>query len=137
MEIPLIVVFTKFDLLEDEHYSKAQKLAFRKPGNKRTPQATAEAGFKAGVAAEDDFKARVESVYSQKKLRCVRIATRFSPSSDSPHVRRLGMLCELTDITRQSLRGVEAELWVPWAAAQQISARQKVEESIKYALAQR
>ena len=46
----------------------------------------------------------------------------------------LHTLRKLTEITRQSLHDVEGELWLPWAAAQQISARQKVEQSIRYGL---
>ncbi|TFK20671.1 hypothetical protein FA15DRAFT_759207 [Coprinopsis marcescibilis] len=40
------------------------------------------------------------------------------------------MFVELADVTRQTLRGVEDELWIPWAAAQQVNARQKVKLSV-------
>ena len=46
---------------------------------------------------------------------------------------RLKSLRELVDITRQCLRGLEGDLWVLWAAAQQVSAHQKVQRSIRYA----
>ena len=46
---------------------------------------------------------------------------------------RLETLRELVDITRQCLHVVEEDLWVLWAAAQQVSARQKVQHSIRYA----
>ena len=51
-----------------------------------------------------------------------------------PHLDYLHSLRKLTAVTRQSLRDVEGSLWLPWAAAQQISARQKVEQSIRYGL---
>jgi hypothetical protein len=38
---------------------------------------------------------------------------------------------ELTKVTRKNLRDVEGSLWVLWATAQQINARQKVEISIR------
>ena len=41
-------------------------------------------------------------------------------------------LIELTNVTRTMLHDVEGELWIPWATAQQVSARQKVELSIRY-----
>jgi hypothetical protein len=41
------------------------------------------------------------------------------------------MLKDLTDITRQSLREVESNLWIPWAVAQQINATQKLKASIE------
>ena len=42
------------------------------------------------------------------------------------------MLTELADVTRKMLHEVEGQLWVPWATAQQASARQKVQLSIEY-----
>ena len=42
------------------------------------------------------------------------------------------MLVELADVTHKLLHEVEGQLWVPWAMAQQASARQKVELSIEY-----
>ncbi len=44
------------------------------------------------------------------------------------------MLKRLTETTRICLHEVEGDLWVPWAAAQQINAQQKVNLSIKYGL---
>ena len=38
---------------------------------------------------------------------------------------------ELTKVTRDNLGDVEGSLWVIWATAQQINARQKVELSIR------
>ncbi|KAF8810393.1 hypothetical protein BYT27DRAFT_6494234 [Phlegmacium glaucopus] len=40
------------------------------------------------------------------------------------------MLKRLTETTRRCLHEVEGDLWVPWAAAQQINAQQKVKFSI-------
>jgi hypothetical protein len=42
------------------------------------------------------------------------------------------MLKELTTVTRNCLHDVEGDLWIPWAAAQQINAEQKVNFSIEY-----
>jgi hypothetical protein len=42
------------------------------------------------------------------------------------------MLKRLTETTRRCLHEVEGDLWVPWAAAQQINAQQKVNFSIKF-----
>ncbi len=41
------------------------------------------------------------------------------------------MLKNLTETTRRCLHQVEGDLWVPWAAAQQINAQQKVNFSIE------
>ena len=46
----------------------------------------------------------------------------------------LDTLQNLTKVTRDSLHDVEGDLWLPWAAAQQINARQKVDQSIRYVL---
>ena len=42
------------------------------------------------------------------------------------------MLVELTKATRENLWDVEGSLWVFWATAKQVNARQKVELSIRY-----
>ena len=39
---------------------------------------------------------------------------------------------ELTKATRENLWDVEGSLWVFWATAKQVNARQKVELSIRY-----
>ena len=42
------------------------------------------------------------------------------------------MFVELTKATRENLWDVEGSLWVFWATAKQVNARQKVELSIRY-----
>jgi len=52
----------------------------------------------------------------------------------STHVKyrqRNETLKDLTNTTREILHDVEGELWVPWAVAQQINARQKVDTCIE------
>jgi len=64
------------------------------------------------------------------KLRGQSLAFLYMLSADGGCV--VEMLLELADVTRNLLREVEGELWVPWAMAQQASAHQKVELSIEY-----
>lgn len=53
-----------------------------------------------------------------------------SQNTDGKLIRE--MLISLTNVTREKLRDVEGELWIPWVTAQQVNARQKVELSIQY-----
>jgi hypothetical protein len=55
---------------------------------------------------------------------------KVSTDDDYPEAERLNSLRELVDITRQCLHCLEGDLWVLWAAAQQVSAHQKVQRSI-------
>ncbi|TFK70237.1 hypothetical protein BDN72DRAFT_958955 [Pluteus cervinus] len=105
LSIPLIVVFTKFDLLVSEHKRKL-KLS---PDDAR-------------AKAEQTLQTRLVEDKFGINANCVRISTKAS---------YVETLRELTDVTRQGLRDIEGELWLPWAAAQQINARQKVEQSIR------
>ncbi|TFK69260.1 hypothetical protein BDN72DRAFT_622018 [Pluteus cervinus] len=106
LEIPLIVVFTKFDVLVVERVRKL----------KLSPD-------HALAKAEEALRTRLaDEHFPQAGVEWVRISTKHG------HFRTLK---ELTDVTRQSLHDVEGALWVPWALAQQINARQKVEQSIK------
>ncbi|KIJ95207.1 hypothetical protein K443DRAFT_333538 [Laccaria amethystina LaAM-08-1] len=52
----------------------------------------------------------------------------ISKNTDSKLIRE--MLISLTNVTREKLRDVEGELWIPWVTAQQVNARQKVILSI-------
>lgn len=67
VKIPAVVVFTKFDLLENEHFIRAQKPGSRKPLIRDTPH----------ESAEEDYRNRIKSVYSQKQVQCVRVSTKF------------------------------------------------------------
>jgi hypothetical protein len=88
--------------------------------------------------AEESFKLCTESF--PREVPCVRISTAQGSSSlvscfksDFQHtcVDHLQTRLELVAVTRTSLRDVEGKLWLPWAAAQQISSRQKVDQSIR------
>ncbi|KIK50062.1 hypothetical protein GYMLUDRAFT_494940 [Collybiopsis luxurians FD-317 M1] len=59
-----------------------------------------------------------------------RVEEFFSTSPKYPLENRLKMLRELTHATRKSLSNIEGDLWIPWAAAQQVNAQHKVEFSI-------
>lgn len=111
-QIPVIVVFTKFDMLVSQHVRQARKRKDPESENQKTQQ----------MNAEEDFKRSIEGFRSTARVPCARISTK-------PNY--LHTLRKLTEVTRQSLHDVEGELWLPWAAAQQISARQKVEQSIR------
>jgi len=134
-QIPVIAVFTKFDLLVSQHIRQARKHNNSEPATQKTPQRN----------AEEDFERSIKGFLSTEKVPYVGISTKTSLSPllsltfkvqgvILTHLDYLHTLRKLTEVTRQSLHDVEGDLWLPWAAAQQINARQKVEQSIRYGL---
>lgn len=121
-------------MLVSQHVRQARKRKDPESENQKTQQRN----------AEEDFKRSIEGFRSTARVPCARISTKpsLSPLSVTfkvqelilTHLDYLHTLRKLTEVTRQSLHDVEGELWLPWAAAQQISARQKVEQSIRYGL---
>ncbi|KAF5340186.1 hypothetical protein D9758_015000 [Tetrapyrgos nigripes] len=117
-QVPVIVVFTKYDLLCNEKSKKRRKdLPSEAPEiRKRNVDEEAAADLKKRVNDYADFN--FESV----KWVSVSTSLKYSDAA-----RRLKML---TSVTRDCLRDVEGDLLVPWATAQQINAQQKVNYSI-------
>jgi hypothetical protein len=129
--IPVIVVFTKFDLLVRQHIRQARLRKDPESDNKKIQERN----------AEEDFNRSIKGFRLTVRVPCARISTHRGLSFSFQvqeliltHLGYLHTLRELTELTRQRLHDVEGELWVPWAFAQQISARQKVEQSIRYGL---
>ncbi|KAH9008879.1 hypothetical protein EDB85DRAFT_2062920 [Lactarius pseudohatsudake] len=119
LNVAVIVVFTKYDVLFNEHY-RAVKAAQGpdKPASTDTIRTDAEARAKGHLdALVKDFQPPFEYVT-------------VSTHKRYPSLNRLDMLKGLAETTRRCLHDVEGDLWVPWAAAQQINAQQKVNFSI-------
>jgi hypothetical protein len=138
VKIAVIVVFTKYDMLFNEHFRKVKNAG-------RTPGSDVRAVSEGNAAA--DFKKHVEAFqsYVQVEVECVKVSThrKYSRLCCSFTIKlsmiltkhripeRFDMLKTLTTTTRKSLHDVEGDLWTPWAAAQQINAEQKVNFSIE------
>ncbi|KAJ3560696.1 hypothetical protein NP233_g10669 [Leucocoprinus birnbaumii] len=108
LKIPIVAVFTKYDLLETQ---------FLIPG-----------GANRGRAISPEQQAMESFERSVKELQAVSDCKALRISMKDPNLR--GMLVNLADVTRKLLHEVEGQLWIPWAAAQQASAQQKVDLSI-------
>jgi hypothetical protein len=119
-------------MLVSQHVKQARKRKDPESDNRMTQKRN----------AEEDFNRSIEGFQSNARVPCARISTKPSLSLDIFKVQKLILthldylytLGKLTEVTRQCLHDVEGELWLPWASAQQISARQKVEQSIRYDL---
>ncbi|PPQ89283.1 hypothetical protein CVT25_000875 [Psilocybe cyanescens] len=116
LNIPAIAVFTKYDILVNEHYQKAQEVSTSESEIDRISEENA-GGY---------FNERIKDFQDSTQVPCVRVST----DDDYPEDERLESLKKLVDVTRQCLHPVERELWVLWATAQQVSANQKVLRSI-------
>ena len=120
VKIPIIAVFTKYDLLVNQFLSRKPK-----PGRRANPEEEASKSLNSSV--EKLQKVWKGSASSESAIAWVKMS--ISKDTDGKVMR--DMLTSLTNVTRSKLRDVEGELWIPWAAAQQINARQKVELSIQ------
>jgi hypothetical protein len=127
VNIPIIVVFTKYDRLVMEFWRK---------GN--LPEKSKDDAEK---KASDFFDSSVKEL-QDLSMPCVKVST------TGPNARRLSIsplpshsidtthcitetLIDLTKETRGRLHEVEDKLQVLWVTAQQVNARQKVEVSIR------
>jgi hypothetical protein len=104
LKIPVIVVFTKYDLLVVEHLQACKSLPNRKA--------------EALKRAKNAFSGVTNNL--NVPFVAVSLKKQFIKTT----------LLELTEVTRKHLRDVEGSLWALWATAQQINAQQKVELSI-------
>ncbi|PPQ81511.1 hypothetical protein CVT26_010898 [Gymnopilus dilepis] len=116
LKIPIIGILTKYDLLINQFLRKKPKVD--------NPEEAASKSFDSSVEKLQRVWRELSSAGSP--MACVRMS--ISDNTDRKATRE--MLTILTNVTRAELRHVEGELWIPWAAAQQINARQKVELSI-------
>ncbi|KAI9428861.1 hypothetical protein H4582DRAFT_2090844 [Lactarius indigo] len=118
VKVAVIIVFTKYDVLFNEHY-QAAKAAQRHLGE---PANTHEIRTDAEARAKHQLDELIGT--SQRRFEYVTVSTH------PQYPRCVDMLKALTETTRKCLHAVEGDLWVPWAAAQQINAQQKVNFSI-------
>jgi hypothetical protein len=107
LKIPVIVVFTKYDLLVMEHFRAISHIS--SPPDKK-------------VEAKKRAEKALSEVTKDLKVLCVPVSTKKA--------FRETTLLKLTEVTRNHLRDVAGSLWALWATAQQINARQKIELSI-------
>ena len=130
--IPVIVVFTKYDLLVSVHYRACSHISFR-------PDRIVEATNRANRAFRDftkELKVPFAPVSMKKGIEKEYGGQLIIISITSLLLFKLTatagtMFVELTRVTEENLRGVEGSLWAVWATAQQINAREKVEISIR------
>ncbi|THV00505.1 hypothetical protein K435DRAFT_964033 [Dendrothele bispora CBS 962.96] len=122
LQIPVIVVFTKYDVLFNEKYNELQAEDEEKEYEELEPIAET----KAAAALKERLREFTDFDFSSVSW------AQVSTGKDYKDVKgRLDMLQELTRVTRKCLHNVEADLWPSWAAAQQVNARQKIYFSIQ------
>ncbi|KAI3600392.1 hypothetical protein WG66_001717 [Moniliophthora roreri] len=118
LQIPVIIVFTKYDLL----YNEKSKQRRKEPLDTRRKNAEKDAAA--------DLRKRVHEYpdFDFKSVIWVPVST--DPKYRNAQEDGLQMLRELTSVTRDRLRDIEGDLLVLWATAQQINAQQKVNYSV-------
>ncbi|KAG6829613.1 hypothetical protein H0H92_004020 [Tricholoma furcatifolium] len=109
LKIPVIVAFTKFDLLFNQSFAEAARA-----DRTRTPD---------GTEVEKNARSSIERSTEQLRKQGV---------SDSWHdgIESLKTLEQLTEVTTKCLK--TKETFVPWAVAQRIDPVQKVQTSIEF-----
>ena len=128
VKIPVIVVFTKFDLLFVEQFRACSHIlspADRKVEAINRAKRALTNGLKVPFAPVSTLK-EAQKDYGGLLIKSVTILFPFNIAAIAGT-----MLINLTKVTRENLRDVEGSLWALWATAQQINARQKVELSIR------
>lgn len=127
VNIPIIAVFTKYDVLINQFLMKDRSA---KPKLERL--ANSEIKASESLNSSGDKLHGIWKRLSSTELPMAWVKMSISKDTDNKLIRE--MLISLTNVTRSKLRDVEGELWIPWATAQQVNARQKVELSIQYVL---
>ena len=129
MHIPIIAVFTKYDLLINQFFQE----------DPATAEEMASASFDRSVK---DLQLELVRLSIDFSIPCVKVSTEDTSAKrlyvsllqllpiNATHITET--LIDLTKFTRDKLTDVERELEVLWVAAQQVNARQKVEVSIRY-----
>ena len=138
VKVAVIVVFTKYDVLFNEHYRKVKKAGTTPSAEIRTvAEESAAADFNKYIQAlQSTVPVEVEYVKVSTHNKYPRPCSSFTIKRSMELIKhcvaeRFNMLTTLTTTTRKCLRDVEGDLWTPWAAAQQINAEQKVNFSIE------
>jgi hypothetical protein len=128
VKIPIIAVFTKYDLLINQFYQR----------NPETAENEALASFDRSAKDLQDDLVRLSIDLS---IPCVKVSTKETSakrlsiswlqlfSINANYITET--LIDLANFTRDKLKDVERELEVLWVAAQQVNALQKVEVSIR------
>lgn len=125
VNIPIITVFTKYDVLVNQFLIKERP-------TKPKPERLANSERKASESLHSSGE-KLQNIWkglSSTKLPIAWVKMSISKDTDAKLIRE--MLISLTNVTREKLRDVEGELWIPWATAQQVNARQKVALSIQF-----
>ena len=128
VKIPIITVFTKYDVLISQFMLQDKA---KRPKAEKITYAEGKASESLRVSAEKLKDAWTElSSAELPPMAWVKMA--ISKNTEVKLIKE--MLDNLANVTRDKLRDVEGELWIPWAMAQQVNARQKVVLSIQYVL---
>ena len=131
VKIPVIVTFTKFDLLFVEQFRACNHILT--PADRKVEAINRAKrafnhftkGLKIPFAPVSTMK-EAQKDYGGLLIKSATILFPFNIAAIAGT-----MLINLTKVTRDNLRDVEGSLWALWATAQQINARQKVELSIR------
>ncbi|KAG5351637.1 hypothetical protein C0989_005482 [Termitomyces sp. Mn162] len=130
-KIPVIVVFTKLDLLYNEFFLKAT----RRQDQQNNPSIDHD---KVVEEARGSLRASIEGFRQQfdhLKIRRFSWSSTYQPlnyvavSTNQKFLGFLQTLEELTEVTRKCLH--TEETFIPWAVAQRIDPKQKVQTSIE------
>ncbi|THU87516.1 hypothetical protein K435DRAFT_842508 [Dendrothele bispora CBS 962.96] len=116
LQIPVIVVFTKYDFLFNEKYKELQEEDEDKEYEELEPVAET----KAAAALKERLREFTDFDFTSVSWAKVSTGKDYKDAKG-----RLDMLHELTRVTRKCLHNVEADLWPSWAAAQQLSETEK------------
>ena len=128
VKIPIITVFTKYDVLISQFMLQDKA---KRPKAEKITYAEGKASESLHVSAEK-LKDAWKKLPSAELPLMAWVKMAISKNTEARLIKE--MLVNLANVTRDKLRDVEGELWIPWAMAQQVNARQKVVLSIQYVL---
>ncbi len=126
VKIPIITVFTKYDILIGQFILQDKS---KRPIADKITDSKRKASESLRISAEK-LKDTWKQLSSTELPPMAWVEMAISANTGAKLIKE--MLKKLSNVTRDKLRDVEGELWIPWAMAQQVNARQKVMLSIQY-----
>ncbi|KAG6915006.1 hypothetical protein DXG01_013932 [Tephrocybe rancida] len=131
LKVPVIVVFTKYDLLVNQYYSSMDKRGGEQiNASELQPRAEKEAQSSLDASIKDfQQHAKLLDRFPQLRNPFQRPINFVPVSTEEKYHDFPKMLLDLTKITQKCLRAKET--LVPWAVAQRIDPKQKVECSLE------
>ncbi|KJA19570.1 hypothetical protein HYPSUDRAFT_859131 [Hypholoma sublateritium FD-334 SS-4] len=124
LKIPIVAVFTKYDLLVNSFLLKDRSSTKSKPERLLDSEKKASESLRSSGEGLE----RIWQILAPKELPMAWVKMSL-PKKPDPKMST-EMLSGLADVTREKLREVESNLYITWITAQQVNARQKVDLSI-------